>query len=77
MAYDQHITYLKYLLAIALLLLGNTFCKAQLPSLQGSVVDSESSSPLSRATLQLYRMGKKETPAAPSHSETSPRAATC
>ena len=61
MAYDQHITYLKYLLAIALLLLGNTFCKAQLPSLQGSVVDSESSSPLSRATLQLYRMGKKDT----------------
>ena len=42
-------------------LLGFSNCKAQQTVLQGSVVDSESNAALVRATLQLYRPGKKDT----------------
>ena len=61
MTQDQHNTYHKCLLTIALLLLGILPCTAQQVSVQGTVVDGETGRPLSRATLQLFRPGKKDT----------------
>lgn len=51
----------RHLLTIAALLFSLTQSKAQQPALQGSVVDIETKKPMVRATLQLYRPGKKDT----------------
>jgi len=51
----------KILIVSAALLLGISDCMAQQTALHGSVVDSESNAALARATLQLYRPGKKDT----------------
>ena len=49
------------LLIIAILLSSLTHGRAQQAALQGSVVDVETKLPMARATLQLYRPGKKDT----------------
>ena len=57
---NQHIHYYKYFLTIVTLLF-SSYSRAQQPALQGIVVDNESKKPMSRATLQLYRPGKRDT----------------